>query len=359
LIFQPFSQADSSTTRQYGGTGLGLSISKQLVHMMGGEIGVETVSGQGSQFHFSVRVQTARRGQAGSAGPPVHLQGVRVLIVDDNRTNRRILDATLRLWKMRPTCAEGGPEALDALSIAVRAADPYRLVITDLHMPGMDGFTFVEQSKRRSGSNSVTIMMLSSAAHQSDLARCRELGISGYLLKPVRQCELLEAVAEALSNKTESRPIPLPPPSEPTSVSPAVSLRILVAEDNHVNQRLVLRMLEIRGHTVTVADNGRQALEKLKNEDFDLVLMDVQMPLMSGVEATAAIRHSEQNVAAHLPIVALTAHAMKGDREKYLSSGMDGYLAKPIRARELDEILGCYTRQVAARREGQMERSVK
>jgi two-component system sensor histidine kinase/response regulator len=319
--------------------------------MMGGEIWVESKWGWGSQFYFNVSVEAAERSasEQKSTPSPECLRGMRVLIVDDNQTNLRILNEALARWQMRPTCADGGVPALAALSAAVRTGDPYGLILTDLHMPDMDGFTFIEQTLLRSESSPVSIMMLSSAARPNDLTRCRELGVSRYLLKPVRESELREAVMAVFSRDLASITPPLLQIAEQTPPVPIASLRILVAEDNPVNQRLVLRLLEIRGHRVTVADDGRQAVAAVREKDFDLIFMDVQMPHMSGVEATALIRRDEESGGRRLPIIALTAHAMKGDREKCLASGMDGYLAKPIRAHELDAILERCAQSAATR----------
>jgi two-component system sensor histidine kinase/response regulator len=344
LIFDPFSQADTSTTRQYGGTGLGLSISTQLVKMMDGKIWVESEPGQGSQFHFSVRLQAAdaQEAEVRAAATPEPLRGVKVLVVDDNRTNRRILDGTLRRWKMNPTSVEGGEEALEELSRALEAGEPYRLVLTDMHMPNMDGFAFVEQTRKIPSLTALTIMMLTSGAHKSDLARCRSLGLSAYLLKPIRERDLLDVVVRVLGDEHQTVTYPITLSLAQDAPDPMSALRILVAEDNQVNQRLIVRLLEKRGHMSVLAGDGRQALEALNNGDFDLVLMDVQMPHMGGVEATAMIRQKEQGGAWHIPIIALTANTMKGDREKYLANGMDGYLAKPIRPPELDKVLDRY-----------------
>jgi two-component system sensor histidine kinase/response regulator len=270
------------------------------------------------------------------------LRGVKVLIVDDNRTNRRILDGTLQRWKMRPTSVEGGQEALGELSRALEAEEPYRLVLTDMHMPNMDGFAFVEQIRQRPALTAVTIMMLTSGAHKGDLARCSDLGLAAYLLKPIRERDLLDVVVRVLSGEQQSLPSPITRSLGQDAPGPMSTLRILVAEDNEVNQRLIVRLLEKRGHRSVLAGDGRQALEVLSNGDFDLVLMDVQMPHMGGVEATAMIRQMEERSGWHIPIIALTANTMKGDREKYLANGMDGYLAKPIRPPELDKILERY-----------------
>ena len=344
-IFDPFSQADTSTTRKYGGTGLGLTISTRLVQMMGGKIWVESEMGRGSQFHFTVRLGAAEAKEIklGTLAPPELLRGVKVLVVDDNRTNCRILEGMLTRWQMKPTSVNGGAAALAQLSEARAAGDPYNLILTDMHMPDMDGFAFVEQIRKRPELATATIMMLTSAGHRGDAARCQELGVSAYLLKPIRQSELREAVARVLGAREQDGAIPLITRfSLQDAREPDAYLSVLLAEDNLVNQRLVVRLLEKRGHRVVVAGTGLEALQALEKERFDLVLMDVQMPEMDGLEATAAIREKEKNSGLRQPVVALTAHAMKGDREKCLAVGMDGYLTKPIRPQELDQLLEIY-----------------
>jgi signal transduction histidine kinase/DNA-binding response OmpR family regulator len=344
LIFDPFAQADSSTTRKYGGTGLGLTISVRLVAMMDGKIWLESEVGRGSHFHFTAKLTTAdKTEEAGQIAPPEILRGVRVLVVDDNRTNLRILTGMLNRWEMCTNSVEGGEEALAELSAARNAENPYELIVTDMHMPNMDGFALIEEIRRRPELTTATIMMLTSAGHRGDGERCKELGVAAYLLKPIRQSELREAVARVLGARAQTGPVPLitryslHDEREPDSV-----LRVLVAEDNLVNQRLATRLLEKRGHRVGVALNGREVLSALEKDRFDLILMDVQMPEMDGLEATAAIRQKESSSGNHQPIVALTAHAMKGDEERCLAAGMDGYLTKPIRPQELDRILETY-----------------
>jgi PAS domain S-box-containing protein len=340
LIFAAFSQADSSTTRKYGGTGLGLTISTRLVEMMGGKIWVESEEHRGSQFHFTARLGAAhtKENKAGTIAPPEILRGVKVLVVDDNRTNRRILEGMLGRWEMKATSVEGGREALEQLSAARTANEPYGLILTDMHMPKMDGFTLVENIRHSPELATATIMMLTSAGHRGDAARCQELGVAAYLLKPIRQSELREAIARVLGARDGAIPL-ITRFSLHDDRDSSAYLRILLAEDNAVNQRLAVRLLEKRGHQVVVAGNGREALDALRNTKFDLVFMDVQMPEMDGIEATAAIREKERGSGVHLAIIALTAHAMKGDRDKCLAAGMDGYLTKPIRPQELDEIL--------------------
>src|SRR6266849_10413161 len=342
LIFAPFSQADTSTTRKYGGTGLGLTISRRLVEMMGGKIWVVSEMGKCSQFHITTRVVIAdpKEIKVGTIAPPEMLRDVKVLVVDDNRTNRRILEGMLKRWEMKPTLVESGEEALAQLSAAREGGEPYGLILTDMHMPKMDGFALVERIRQRPELSTATIMMLTSAGHRGDAARCQDLGVAAYLLKPIRQSELREAIAKVLGAREQDGAIPLVTRfSLQDARDPSAFFRILVAEDNPVNQRLVVRLLEKRGHHVVVAGNGREALEVLGKENFDLILMDVQMPEMDGMEATTAIREKEKGTGAHQRIIALTAHAMKGDRERCLAAGMDGYLTKPIRPPELDQIL--------------------
>jgi two-component system, sensor histidine kinase and response regulator len=300
-------------------------------------------------FYFSRAVET--KGAKTATTPSTKsLAGVKVLVVDDNRTNRRILEGMLNRWGMQSHCAEDGEEALAELSSALGAGIPYRLILTDRHMPMMDGFTFIEKVRQRPELSAATIMMLTSAGHRGDAARCQELGVAGYLLKPIRQTELREAIARVLGEqerKMESRLVTRY--SVQGAGEATAGLRVLLAEDNAVNQRLAMRLLEKRGHQVKVANNGREALETLEKEQFDLVLMDVQMPEMDGFEATAAIREKEKESKQRLPVIALTAHAMKGDRQKCLAAGMDGYLSKPIRPQELEELLRIYvTRKMEA-----------
>jgi len=341
-IFAPFSQADSSTTRKYGGTGLGLTISSRLVAMMQGKIWVESEKGVGSQFHFTAHLPGAASPELkiGTPAPPEIMRGVKVLVVDDNRTNRRILTGMLTRWEMQPVNADSGEAALAELIQAQQSGSPFRLILTDMHMPSMDGFALVEEIRRHPELSPATIMMLTSAGHQGDAARCKELGVSAYLLKPIRQSELREAIARVLGASDNAGAIPLVTRySLHDAREPGGSLRVLLAEDNLVNQRLAVRLLEKRGHQVIVAGNGLEAVAAVKREKLDLIFMDVQMPEMDGYEATAAIREMEDGSQTHITVIALTAHAIKGDREKCLAAGMDGYLTKPIRPRELDDVL--------------------
>ncbi len=336
-IFAPFEQADGSTTRKYGGTGLGLAISARLVEMMGGRIWVESEVGKGTTFHFTAAFQVR---QDGAAGGPVaaapDLTGLPVLVIDDNATNRRILEGMLRNWGMRPHGAAGGSAALGELARAAAAGSPYRLVLLDVMMPEVDGFAVAQRIQRQPELAGATILMLSSADRQGDAARCRQLGVSRYLTKPVKQSELLDAILLALSGPASApRPSVTAPGRHPVAGAAPRGLRVLLAEDNAINQVIAVELLKREGHAVAVANNGAEALEVLGRERFDLVLMDVQMPEMDGLEATAALRAREGQTGRHTPVIALTAHAMKGDRERCLAAGMDGYVTKPIQPAEL------------------------
>ena len=338
-IFEAFTQADGSTTRRYGGTGLGLSISTQLVQLMGGTIWVESEVAKGSQFHFTVRLEQAAAA-ASEPGPfdPAELSGLDVLVVDDNLTNRRILAQTLRGWGMQPVLAENGKAAIEAASDCARRGRPFRLILLDSQMPGMDGFEVAEQLKRDPGLSS-TIMMLTSSNRSGDKARCHDLGIACYLVKPVTQSELRGAILTALFSRAPAEEHPRPVAPAVPDAARSRSLRILLAEDNLVNQLVAVRMLEKRGYTVELASNGLEALASLERTSFDLVLMDVQMPEMGGFEATAAIREKEKKTGRHMPIVALTAHALNDDRDRCLAAGMDAYVSKPFLAHELFETI--------------------
>jgi signal transduction histidine kinase/DNA-binding response OmpR family regulator len=345
LIFESFSQADTSTTREFGGTGLGLTISRSLVGMMGGRIWAESAIGKGSCFHFTARfahAETSAASHPASFAPSI-VVGVKVLIVDDNRTNRRILEGLVTHWGMIPTVASDGQEALEIYNAAAASDSPFGLILTDMHMPRMDGFGFVERLKEKPGTEASTIMMLTSGGQRGDAQRCGELGIAAYLLKPIRQSELREAIARVLSAHQSAEAAPMITRySLREQMQAGRTLKILLAEDNLVNQKLASRLLEKRNHLVTTVLNGKEALAALDQHSFDLVLMDVQMPEMDGLEATQILRQREARTGKHQPIVAMTALAMNGDKERCLAAGMDGYLSKPIRPVELDEVLDQY-----------------
>jgi signal transduction histidine kinase/CheY-like chemotaxis protein len=339
VIFEPFSQADGSMTRKYGGTGLGLTICTKLVEMMSGRIWVESELGNGTTFHYTVKLGIQDHPTTRPLPlPPDQLRDIHALIVDDNFTNRRVLHGMLTLWGMRPTAVEGGRAAIQALEIAKSTGHPFPLILLDGQMPEMDGFAVAEEIQKNTDVSAVTIMMLTSAGNIGDAARCRQLGIRAYLVKPFRQAELLEAICQILSPGASGGS------REPLVTRHSLSEKkrrshVLLAEDNEVNQKLAVRLLEKRGYMVTVVPDGRAAVEALEKEQFDLVLMDVQMPHMDGFEATRAIRAKEKANGSHVPIVALTAHAMKSDEERCLLAGMDRYVSKPIRSSELFSVI--------------------
>lgn len=337
-LFRAFAQADTSTTRKYGGTGLGLAISARLVEMLGGRIWIESEVDKGTTFRFTAKFAPAA-GPSAAPPQPVPLRGLPVLIVDDNATNRRILEEMLASWGMRPTAVDGGVAAIEALRQARDRSDPFALVLLDALMPDMDGFTLAERIKDERGLVGASLMMLSSAGQREDSARCKALGVSACLTKPVRQSTLFDSIMSSLGQSAVADP------SQRDAWGPVErGLRILLAEDNPVNQRLAVRLLEKRGHHVTVANNGAEAIRTLDAGTFDLALMDVQMPEMDGFEATAAIRKREAAAGGHLPIIAMTAHALKGDRERCLAAGMDDYVSKPLRP---DTLFAAVERQAA------------
>jgi CheY-like chemotaxis protein len=310
--------------------------------MMAGSMWIESQPGEGTKFHFTLPLVPAAEPVKTGPGERFDLlRGVKVLIVDDNATNRRILEIMLKRWAMLPKSVVGGAEAIVELLTASAAGKRYELIVCDVLMPGMDGFSFVERVRQEPKLSTAKIMMLTSAGQRGDAARCEELGISAYAMKPVRQSELQDVISRLLGEK-EGASLLITRYSIANPRNAPVSLRVLVAEDNAVNQKLVARLLEKRGHIVKVVANGREALESIEEGSYDLVLMDLQMPEMDGFEATGELRKREKQTGLHIPIIALTAHAMKGDRERCLEAGMDGYLSKPIRAQELDDVLGNY-----------------
>jgi signal transduction histidine kinase/DNA-binding response OmpR family regulator len=336
-LFHAFSQVDGSTTRKYGGTGLGLAISSQLVRMMDGRIWVESEQGCGSRFHFTAKFGLSKSPPRRHApGELSKVRGRPILIVDDNETNCRILKELVTAWGMKPSVVSSGRDALDLMQQACHRGNPFAFVLLDHMMPEMDGFMLAEEIQRRPELVGATLMMISSADRKASAERCRQMGITAYMSKPIKRTELLTAILSSVAGTSATGS------SQPTRGRRRISasdrsLRILLAEDNAVNQKLAVRLLEKRGHSAVVASNGREALEELRNGEFDVVLMDVQMPEIDGLEATAAIRAQERQTGGHVPIVAMTAHAMKGDRERFLEIGMDDYISKPLQPADLFE----------------------
>jgi PAS domain S-box-containing protein len=339
VIFDPFMQVDGSISRRYGGTGLGLAITSQLVELMGGEIGVESEMGRGSTFHFTVQMGLAQ-------APEVELKPIefkdikdlRVLVVDDNATNRQILQEMLINWQMRPTPAENGRQALALLESSTAAGQSFPLILLDANMPEMDGFTFAEKIKQDPRFSSILIMMISSAGIRGDAALCRKLGISAYLTKPIKQSLLLDAILLTLGTTAEKQE-GLPLITRHFLRKGGRPLKILLAEDNIINQKMTERVLQKYGHSVKIAQDGVEVLSLLPTDTFDLILMDVQMPNLDGCHTSMAIRQEEKKTGAHIPIVAMTAHAMKDDKERCLASGMDDYISKPIKPEFLMEVI--------------------
>ncbi|MGZ4873678.1 MAG: response regulator, partial [Candidatus Angelobacter sp.] len=350
LIFEAFSQADASTTRKYGGSGLGLAISSRIVQLMGGKIWVSSKAGEGATFYFTATLPAAGRSEEPAQTVQPDLSGVRVLVVEDNASNRTILEQVLNTWGIDVGVAGSTSEALGRLHEARRQEKPYQLVLADSRMPGRDGFDLVKEIKRSLPVTPAMVMMLTSHDYYSSIRRSRELGVAAHLLKPVRLFELLAAIRQAVPPG-----VPEVPRLHEKVEQASDQLKILLAEDNLVNQSLAVRLLRKMGHQVAVAQTGKEALYSLRSEKFDLVLMDVQMPEMDGFEATREIRKSEHGRQQHIPVIAMTAHAMNRDHESCLNAGMDDYVAKPINREDLrqtiDRVMKARTEPVSVRTE--------
>jgi len=334
-IFDAFSQADGTMTRKYGGTGLGLAISSQLVDLMGGEIWVESQKDKGSSFHFTIHLKVQKEEKESLLPLEFkNLKNLPVLVVDDNTTNRLLLEIMLKNWNMKPQTVESGTLALATLEKAAKTDSPFKVVIIDAHMPKLDGFTLAEKIQKNASLQNAKTIMLTSAGMPGDAARCRKLGFSAYLTKPVNQSDLLDSIMLTLHPPKKSK-VPTQLITKHSLHETPLHTRILLAEDNLINQKLAKKLLEKKGYRLSVADNGKEAFSIWEKGQIDLILMDVQMPKMDGLDTTKAIRKKEIKTGQHIPIIAMTAHAMQEDKRKCFDAGMDAYLPKPLNPEEL------------------------
>jgi signal transduction histidine kinase/CheY-like chemotaxis protein len=335
-LFREFQQAQTLGRRLYGGTGLGLAVSKSIVTLMGGAIGLKSMPAEGTTITFDAYFDMS---PASQPAPPIpneeDLQGMPTLIIDDNATNRRILSELTRQWEMNPQMCDSGESGLAELSRAASEGNPYRLLLLDEQMPGMDGLEVLDRIRRNPALESVVIMMLTSCDQVTSAARCRQMGVETYLVKPIRPSDLLASIRLAIGVHTPASTVALPAAGISAS---SLSLRILLAEDNLVNQRVAMTMLGKMGHRITLATNGLEALEQWRQGDFDLILMDVQMPEMTGLQATMQIRR-EEAIGAHVPIVAMTASAMSEERDRCLAAGMDEFISKPVSYKVIEQMI--------------------
>jgi signal transduction histidine kinase/DNA-binding response OmpR family regulator len=335
-LFREFQQAQTSGSRLHGGTGLGLAVSRSIVTLMGGEIGLKSMPGEGTTITFDAHFDVSPGSQP---APPIpreeDLHGMPTLIIDDNATNRRILSELTRQWKMKPHTCDSGESGLAELSRAASEGNPYRLLLLDEQMPGMDGLEVLDRIRRNPALQSVVIMMLTSCDQVESAARCRQMGVETYLIKPISSSDLLGSIRLAIGVHKPASTITLPTTGVSTS---SLSLRILLAEDNLVNQKVAMGMLGKMGHQITLATNGLEALEEWRQGDFDLILMDVQMPEMNGLQATTQIRR-EEAIGTHVPIVAMTASAMSEERDRCLAAGMDDFISKPVSYKVIEQMI--------------------